>query len=783
MSTLVIDPGHGGTLPVGGSSPNRATGPNGLLEKDVTLDIAQRLQRLLTGSGDVVLTRGSDVNLALAARARTAREHNASLFLSLHLNGSEIAASEGCAAWIARQASPASRALAESLASAIATATGTPNLGVRQRDLGVLLPSRLAPETAACLLEIDYLTNPVRARSLANGDYRQKLAEAMNTALRRQLNPLSVAQAVVGAGRAVVDCPLLNSHGATSKNLILRWNVPPMSLELVDVAVHFHGYSESTLNLPGKETTSGLDPANRTRLLLGLIPRGKKMGLMDGSTVTYKYDFPELTDKPNGMRDLATFGLDWFAGNQLSQPAGTLKADRRILTAHSGGGARMQRTIPSFAPDEVMFFDAIYGVPDAAVKWVTARIAQDAAALSKMSGLEQWQSFMRARGGALRCVINPKSSHIKPTTVLHDAIECELNRVSGVQLRAVMSRYYRVEKSDLEHSDIPKTFGPQLMKDASADLTPAVTRLPAPSSCGGATSKASSVEGGVPCIPARPNNAKTGREIIKLLYSEDPPNDWVNRENIFYDEITGGNIPAFLRNFKEVKVSFTEKNGTAHSAVYKVMPDVLCIGNNLDFFRVPMDSFTAQRVADAFCCLLPTAKMVWDIYQYAGKSGGIQAVAITRGYNDPKSKIKGTSMAAYAEHSDAIESALPSGSQGKLVEGHKKMVVISNLRYQPQIPQKLKDGTIKYVDGRKLLAFYGWFTKDGKPIQGGVNGSVSMAHDPAFADYSQGVRLVHPEIIVDGKSRAVSDILADPVLHSLLSNEGPVQKPRIPGTR
>jgi hypothetical protein len=60
---------------------------------------------------------------------------------------------------------------------------------------------------------------------------------------------------------------------------------------------------------------------------------------------------------------------------------------------------------------------------------------------------------------------------------------------------------------------------------------------------------------------------------------------------------------------------------------------------------------------------------------------------------------------------------------------------------------------------------------------------VSLAHEPSFADYSQGVRLVHPMMTVDGTSMAVRDVLADPVLHPLLSNEGPVKKPRIPGKR
>jgi N-acetylmuramoyl-L-alanine amidase len=43
MATIVIDPGHGGTTAVGGSSPNNARGPGGTPEKTFTLDVGRRL--------------------------------------------------------------------------------------------------------------------------------------------------------------------------------------------------------------------------------------------------------------------------------------------------------------------------------------------------------------------------------------------------------------------------------------------------------------------------------------------------------------------------------------------------------------------------------------------------------------------------------------------------------------------------------------------------------------------------------------------------------------------
>ncbi len=91
---IVIDPGHGGTVKIEGSSPNNAKSASGELEKNWTLDVARRTRAAVLAraaalgqSIEVVLTRDTDANKGLAARANVARFHQAQLFLSIHYNG------------------------------------------------------------------------------------------------------------------------------------------------------------------------------------------------------------------------------------------------------------------------------------------------------------------------------------------------------------------------------------------------------------------------------------------------------------------------------------------------------------------------------------------------------------------------------------------------------------------------------------------------------------------------------------------------------------------------
>jgi N-acetylmuramoyl-L-alanine amidase len=95
LGAIVIDPGHGGTTTVGGSSPNNAISFSGVKEKKLTLDFCLILRdELLKQAANanetikVVLTRITDVNVGIADRAKVAFANHAKLFLCLHFNGS-----------------------------------------------------------------------------------------------------------------------------------------------------------------------------------------------------------------------------------------------------------------------------------------------------------------------------------------------------------------------------------------------------------------------------------------------------------------------------------------------------------------------------------------------------------------------------------------------------------------------------------------------------------------------------------------------------------------------
>ncbi|HYQ70739.1 MAG TPA: N-acetylmuramoyl-L-alanine amidase [Gammaproteobacteria bacterium] len=81
VGTIVIDPGHGGIDP-------GATGHQGLMEKDVALDIAKRLRDKLVKSGNyrVLLTRDRDRKVFLKERVAFAKDNKADLFISIHIN-------------------------------------------------------------------------------------------------------------------------------------------------------------------------------------------------------------------------------------------------------------------------------------------------------------------------------------------------------------------------------------------------------------------------------------------------------------------------------------------------------------------------------------------------------------------------------------------------------------------------------------------------------------------------------------------------------------------------
>jgi N-acetylmuramoyl-L-alanine amidase len=207
---IAIDAGHGG------DSEGTRT-PYGLLEKDITLDIARRLRQLLEDQHafEVVMTRAGDTFVSLAERAAIANRQGADIFVSVHVNWIEDRATRGVETYylgpthdpfLTRLAArenrdsgysmadmhqlldgiyasvrqDKSRRLAEIVQSELWKSLGRlnpslDNRGVKSAPFIVLLSTQMP----AILAEVSCLSNDEEARQLAKPLYRQYIAEAL----------------------------------------------------------------------------------------------------------------------------------------------------------------------------------------------------------------------------------------------------------------------------------------------------------------------------------------------------------------------------------------------------------------------------------------------------------------------------------------------------------------------------------------------------------------------------------------------------------------------------
>ena len=172
--TVVIDPGHGGSVEVGGSSPNNAVSPSGVLEKNVTLRLAFLVRDAIAAEAQignhqvkVILTRDGDTNLGLANRAEVAKKSSADLFLSIHCNASEKHNARGVETLIRTKSAgntnhAADKAFAQNIQAAAFNAikahdAKTKDRGVKDQVLGVLKDENLGGTARACLVEVEFI--------------------------------------------------------------------------------------------------------------------------------------------------------------------------------------------------------------------------------------------------------------------------------------------------------------------------------------------------------------------------------------------------------------------------------------------------------------------------------------------------------------------------------------------------------------------------------------------------------------------------------------------------
>lgn len=241
-------------------------------------------------------------------------------------------------------------------------------------------------------------------------------------------------------------------------------------------------------------------------------------------------------------------------------------------------------------------------------------------------------------------------------------------------------------------------------------------------------------------IPPRAANAIGGAAFIASLRGLDRD----AREAAVLRELRSGNVPGFLWQFVNVSVKGTW-DGKEHSVSYDVMPDYLAIGSDDDFVRMPMNPRTAQAFCDSAGLALPTRKMVNDIW----------AQAAARFIPQPLTKDR-ESPAAFLQSQRLIEEQAAGVPRGGIWAGIKKDVVISNrLQERPN-----------------RVGIFGWHYPNGVPIQ-----PLTVVHVDWYVDYSHGVRPLRRTVRVDGREMDYEDVLRDPKLSALLSDEGPIARP------
>lgn len=274
--------------------------------------------------------------------------------------------------------------------------------------------------------------------------------------------PLTPSGESVAAGEAyLADTPLLRVHAGTQPDLFLRWNEIPRAAAAVDVAVFIHGHSQEgrAMALADKAARSGLDLSKRARPTLALLPRGHWFR-------HYYYDFPALL--AGGLDRLVDHALDLFG--QAMGKAKSLRLDRLVLAAHSGGGMPAVDMIAEAnrMPDEFFVFDGLYGRDPASgdplrgletiARWLDGRLAQEPerpGALRIVYIENQTGPFSRAVAGLIdRRLAAPVSWH-------------------GAGLDpdpAALARRYRIENAIVQHSQIARHYLPALLARADAAI-------------------------------------------------------------------------------------------------------------------------------------------------------------------------------------------------------------------------------------------------------------------------------------------------------------------------
>lgn len=225
MARIVIDAGHGG-------HDTGTIGPGGMLEKDLVLDVAQRLGALITKQlgAEVVYTRSEDVFVPLEQRTQIANDQKADLFISIHANSSTESRATGVETYyfnftsdqagldlatrenamasssisdlndllhkaVLQTKLEESREFAQAVQTSLCAMSAKMNSlskdrGVRKAPFVVLIGATMP----SILAEVGFVSNPHDEKLMRRTDQRQKIAESLFKGVATYTNTLGHLQ-------------------------------------------------------------------------------------------------------------------------------------------------------------------------------------------------------------------------------------------------------------------------------------------------------------------------------------------------------------------------------------------------------------------------------------------------------------------------------------------------------------------------------------------------------------------------------------------------------------
>ena len=182
---VVLDPGHGG-------KDNGASGPGGLHEKDVNLDVALQAGKLLQAKGiQVVYSRTDDSYVYLEDISAIANRANADVFVSIHCNSALTSTAGGTESYTFTSVDfpelflqqDERKRLATLLQENLIAKLQRSNRGVKEANFSVLRNTQMP----AALVEMSFISNPTEEQLLASPDYRARAAQAIADAISQYL--------------------------------------------------------------------------------------------------------------------------------------------------------------------------------------------------------------------------------------------------------------------------------------------------------------------------------------------------------------------------------------------------------------------------------------------------------------------------------------------------------------------------------------------------------------------------------------------------------------------